>query len=331
MKRRELIRAGVVAAALAGAGLALPAAAQQQKMVMKASDVHALGYPTVEAVQKMGKKMEAATNGRLSVQMFPAMQLGGEKEMLEQAQVGALQFARVSVGPVGTIVDEINAFNLPYVFRDEAHMRKVIDGPIGQELLDKITNAPNSRLVGIAWMDSGTRNVYSKKPVKEPGDLKGQKIRMMGNPMFVETMNAMGGNGISMGFNELYSALQTGVVDGAENNPPTYTTQNHYQLAKYYNLTGHLIIPEILVFSRRTWDSLSPEDQALIKKLGKEAQLEQRQLWDEMVKKSTEELKAKGVTFVPTDTKAFIAATQPIRDKYGAKYAELIKRINATQ
>jgi len=327
MQRRDVIRLGLAAAA-AGFGVGARA---QQKMVMKASDVHVAGYPTVEAVEKMGKKLEAATNGRLSIQMFPAMQLGGEKESLEQAQVGALQFARVSVGPVGTIVDEINAFNLPYVFRDEGHMRRVIDGPIGVELLEKVTNAPNSRLVGIAWMDAGTRNVYSKKPVKEPADLKGQKIRMMGNPMFVETMNLMGSNGISMGFNELYSALQTGVVDGAENNPPTYVTQNHYQVAKYYSLTGHLIIPEILVFSRRTWDSLSPADQALIRKLGREAQLEQRQLWDAMVKKSTDELKAKGVVFVQADVKAFIAATQPVRDKYGAKYAPLIKRINDTQ
>jgi tripartite ATP-independent transporter DctP family solute receptor len=329
MQRRDVMRLGLAAAALAAAGFA-PVSLAQQKMVLKASDVHPTGYPTVEAVERMGKKLEAATNGRLSIQMFPAMQLGGEKEMLEQAQVGALQYARVSVGPVGTIVDEINVFNLPYVFRDEAHMRRVIDGPIGQELLEKVTNAPNSRLVAIAWMDAGTRNVYAKKAVQSPADLKGQKIRMMGNPMFVETMNLMGGNGISMGFNELYSALQTGVVDGAENNPPTYVTQNHYQLAKFYNLTGHLIIPEILVFSRRTWDQLSPEDQALIRKVGREAQVEQRQLWDAMVKKSTEELKARGVTFVDSDTKAFIAATQPIRDKYGAKYAPLVKRINDT-
>jgi hypothetical protein len=119
------------------------------------------------------------------------------------------------VGPVGTIVDELNVFNLPLVFRDEAHMRKVIDGPIGTELIDKITAAPTSRLVGLGGMDGGTRNVYGKKAFKTPADLKGQKIRVMGNPIFVETMNAMGGNGISMGFNELYTALQTGVVDVA--------------------------------------------------------------------------------------------------------------------
>jgi tripartite ATP-independent transporter DctP family solute receptor len=329
--RREFLReaAGFVAGAavLAARG---PASAQP-KMVLKASDVHPLGYPTVEAIVRMGKKLEAATSGRLSVQMFPAMQLGGEKEMLEQAQVGALQICRVSVGPVGTIVDELNVFNLPFVFRDEAHMRKVIDGPIGQELLEKITAAPTSRLVGLGWMDAGTRNVYARKPVKAPADLKGQKIRMMGNPIFVETMNAMGGNGISMGFNELYTALQTGVVDGAENNPPTLLTHNHYQVSKYYSLTGHLILPEIFVFSRRSWDALTRDDQALLRRVSREAQAEQRELWDRMVAESVAKLKAAGVQFVEVDRKAFYEATRPVRDKYGSKWTALIKRIEETR
>src|SRR3954467_8072979 len=154
------------AAALAAAALVslAPAALAQQKMVIKASDVHPLGYPTVEAIVRMGAKLEKATSGRLSIQMYPSMQLGGEKEMTEQAQVGALQIARISVGPMGTIVDELNVFNMPFVFKDEAQMRKVIDGPIGEEMLTKLSNSP-ARLVGLGWMDAGTRNVYSDKPV----------------------------------------------------------------------------------------------------------------------------------------------------------------------
>jgi tripartite ATP-independent transporter DctP family solute receptor len=327
MVRRHFIGAALAAAVLCapGAGLA------QQKQLLKATDVHALGYPTVEAVVRMGAKLEKATNGRLAIQMFPAMQLGGEKEMIEQAQVGALQIARISVGPMGPIVDELNVFNLPFVFRDEAHMRKVIDGPIGEELLGKLTAAPASRLVGLCWMDAGTRNVYAKKPIKGPADLKGQKIRMMGNPIFVETMNAMGGNGVAMGFNELYQALQTGVVDGAENNPPSLLTQNHYQVTKFYSLTGHLIIPEILVFSRKSWEGMSKADQDLIKKLAREAQLEQRGLWDKMVADSEAKLKSGGVQFVAVDKKVFYDATKPIRDKYGAKHAALVKRIEDTK
>jgi tripartite ATP-independent transporter DctP family solute receptor len=325
MFRRHFIGAAVAAACFA----ALPAHSQQ-KQVLKVSDVHPLGYPTVEALVRMGNKLEKATNGRLAFQMFPAMQLGGEKEMIEQAQVGALQIARISTGPMGPVVDELNVFNMPFVFRDEQHMRKVIDGPIGKELLDKLT-ASSARLVALGWMDAGTRNVYAKKPVTKPADLKGMKIRMMGNPLFVDTMNAMGGNGISMGFGELFQALQTGVVDGAENNPPTIVTHKHHEVAKVYSLTGHLIIPEIFVFSKVSWDKLSKADQDLIRKLSGEAQQEQRGLWDKMVQESEAKLKAAGMQFVNVDKQAFYKATQPVRDKYGAKYATLMKRIQDTK
>jgi len=331
MKRRSLIHAFAVAALTAFAAAPFGGALGQQKMVWKATDVHPLGYPTVEAIERMGRKLSAATNGRISIQMYPSMQLGGEKEMIEQAQVGALQIARISVGAMGPVVDDLNVFNLPFVFRDEAHMRKVIDGPIGQDLLDRISNAPTSRLIVLGWMDAGTRNVYSNKPVTRPADLKGMKIRMMGNPLFVETMNAMGGNGVAMGFNELFSALQTGVVDGAENNPPTLLAQNHYQVSKVYSLTGHLIIPEIFVFSKRTWETLTKADQDLVKRLSREAQTEQRQLWDAYVGEAETKLKAAGVKFVAADKPAFYKATQPIRDKYGAKYAALLKRIEDTR
>src|SRR4029453_3572663 len=334
MKRRHFASLGAVLvglAALAGA----PATAQT-KVVWKASDVHPLGYPTVEAIVRMGKKLEAATNGRISIQMYPSMQLGGEKEMIEQAQVGALQIARISVGAMGPVVDDLNVFNLPFVFRDEAHMRKAIDGPLGRGLLPRLPphRSPASRgsgLVVVGGRDAGTRNVYANKPVTKPADLKGMKIRMMGNPLFVETMNAMGGNGVAMGFNELYSALQSGVVDGAENNEPTLLGQNHYTVSKVYSLTGHLIIPEIFVFSKKTWDTLSPADQALLRKLSREAQIEQRALWDAYVKEAEVKLKAAGVQFVPADKPAFYKATQPIRDKYGAKYAALMKQIEDTK
>jgi tripartite ATP-independent transporter DctP family solute receptor len=331
MKRREVIKLGVATIAVGAGGLGLGARAfAQDKIVMKATDVHPLGYPTVEAVVRMGKKLETATGGRLSIQMYPAMQLGGEKEMIEQAQVGALHYARISVGPVGTIVDELNVFNMPFVFRDENHMRKVIDGDIGREFREKINANPRTNLIALCWMDAGSRNVYTHKPIRKPDDLKGLKIRMMGNPIFVDTMNAMGGNGIAMGFDQLYNAMQTKVVDGAENNEPTYVTHNHFQVAKYFSMTQHLIIPEILVFSRRNWEKMSKADQELIQKLATEAQAEQRGLWDAMVKTAVDKLKAQGVIFVTdVDKKAFQDSVKPVYDKYGAKYGELIKRIAA--
>ena len=260
-----------------------PLTAQAQKMVLKAADVHPAGYPNVVAVESMGKKLEKATDGRLRIQMFPGGVLGGEKGMIEQTQVGAINILRTSLGSVGTVVPEVNVFNMPFVFRSPDHMRKVIDGEIGDELLGKIT-ASSARLVAIGWMDGGSRSLYTKKPVRSAADLKGQKIRMIGNPLFVDTMNAMGGNGISMGYGEVFTALQTGVLDGAENNSPSYFTSNHFSTgAKYYSQTNHLIIPELLVVSKATWDKLKPEDQALLRKFGKEAQAEQRVLWDQSV------------------------------------------------
>jgi tripartite ATP-independent transporter DctP family solute receptor len=329
MNRRNVMHIGALAAVAAFmCGVGTPAMAQQ-KLVLKATDVHPLGYPTVEAVVRMGKKLEQATNGRLSVQMYPSMQLGGEKEMIEQAQVGALAIARISVGPMGPLVPELNVFNLPFMFRDNAHMEKVIDGPIGDEMLKKLTDHPTANLIGLCWMNAGTRNVYnSKKPIKSVEDLKGLKIRMMGNPVFVDTMNSLGGNGVSMGFDQLINAMQTGVVDGAENNEPTYESGQHYRYAKYYSKTGHLMIPEILVFSKRTWTSLSKEDQDLISKLAKEAQQEERKLWYDREKESLQKMVAAGAVVNEVKDKApFQAAVKPVWDKYGAQHSALIKRI----
>ena len=312
------------------AALLLPASLMAQT-VLKASDVQPAGYPNVVALENMGKKLEAATNGKYKIQMFPGGVLGSEKEMIEQAQIGALQIARISLGPMGPIVPDVNVFNLPFLFRDEAHMRAVIDGPIGKEILAKIT-ASSARLVGMGWMDSGSRSMYTKNPIHSPADLKGQKIRVMGNPMFVETMNAMGANGISMGHNDTFSALQTGVVDGAENNPPTFFASNQYTAGpKFYSQTTHLIIPEIFVMSKITWDKMSPDVQALVMKLSREAQMEQRALWDKSVGDYVTKLKAYGIEFVTLDKKPFYDATAPIRAKYGSQYAALIKRIEDTK
>ena len=330
-RNRRVILAGAIAAGTLAATTGISFA--QEKMVLKATDVHPLGYPTVEAVVRMGKKLEEATKGRLSIQMYPAMQLGGEKEMIEQAQVGALQIARISVGPVGTIVDDLNVFNMPFVFRDSKHMEAVIDGDIGTELLDKVSNEPKTKLIALCWMNAGSRNVYnSKKPIRSLEDLKGLKVRMMGNPLFVDTMNALGGNGIAMGFDQVYNAMQTGVVDGAENNQPSYIAQNHYQVAKYFSQTEHLIIPEILVFSRASWEKMSKEDQALIKKVARETQLEQRTLWYAAEKDAIDKMKAAGIEIITfADKKPFQDAVKPVWEKYGSKYTSLVARIQAVK
>jgi tripartite ATP-independent transporter DctP family solute receptor len=322
--RTTMIAAGILAVAFAsGSALA------QQKVVLKASDVHPAGYPTVVAVENLGKKMSDATGGRYSVQMYPSMQLGGEKEAIEQAQVGAIQIGRVSVGALGPVVSDLNVFNLPFLFRNTAHMQHVIDGAIGKELLDKVTNDPKAGLVALCWMDAGARNLYdTKKAIHNIGDLKGMKFRVMGNPMFVDMMNSLGGNGVSMGYDQVFSALQTGVVDGAENNPPSFVFDNHYQTAKFYTLTEHLIVPEIVVFSKKTWETMSKDDQALLLKFSREAQLEERALWKDYEKKAMDKAKASGVEIIQVaDKKPFQDAVKPVWEKYGPKFADMIKRI----
>jgi tripartite ATP-independent transporter DctP family solute receptor len=313
MNRRSFM-ATTAAICLLPAGTVLAA----DNLILKSSDVHPEGYPTVVAVQ-----------------VYPSMQLGGEKETLEQTQVGALAMTRVSVGVMGPIVSDLNVFNLPFVFRDIDHMHKVIDGEIGQSLLKKIDDSPNSGLIGLAWMDAGARNIYnSKRPVAKLEDLQGLKIRTMGNPMFVDMANAMGANGVAMGYDQLINALQTGVVDGAENNYPSYGTGQHYNYAPYISTTQHLIIPEIIVFSRKVWDTLSADDQALIRKVAKEAQAEERGLWAAAEQKALDDMKAHHVTLTeitPDEKKRFQAAMKPIWDKYGAQYKDLIEQISAVQ
>jgi tripartite ATP-independent transporter DctP family solute receptor len=323
--RRSFIAAAITAATLT---VSMQASAQT---VLKAADVHPPGYPTVVATEAMGKKFEAATNGKYKMQMYPSSVLGDEKTMIEQTQIGAIQILRTSLGPLGSVVPEVNIFNMPFVFRNEAHMRAVIDGPIGQEILDKISASP-ARLVALAWQDGGSRSLYTKKPVRTLADLKGQKVRMMGNPLFIDTMNALGGNGIAMGYPEVYSALQTGVIDGAENNPPSMFTANHYTTgAKYYAQTNHLIIPELVVMSKVAYDKLTPAEQGLIKKFGREAQMEQRVLWDKSVAEYSAKLKAAGVEFIEVDQKPFFDATAPVRAKYGAPFTDLMARIAAVK
>jgi tripartite ATP-independent transporter DctP family solute receptor len=332
MRRRDFIKmSAALGAANLGASVASSPARAQAKMVFKASDVQPAGYPTVAATENLGKKLAAATDGRLSVQMYPSMQLGGEKETIEQTQIGAIQLLRVSVGSMGPIVDDINVVNMPFLFRNTAHSEKMMDGPIGQELLDKITASPNANLVALCWMNSGARSLYnSKHPIKSIEDIKGLKFRVIGNPIFIDMMNSLGGNGVAMGYDQVFSALQTGVIDGAENNPPSYVFSNHYTAAKYLSLTEHLIIPEVLVFSKRAWTNLSADDQNLLKKFAREAQFEERELWNKYEQQAMEKAKAAGCQIVEiADKSPFQNAVKPVWDKYGPKYQDMIKRIQA--
>ena len=322
---RNLTAASAVATAAAFGGVSAASALE-----IKSSDVHPMGYPTTEAIKYMGDLLHDWTGGRMKVQIFHSMQLGGEKEALEQVQVGALEMTRVSVGVVGPIVEDFSAFNLPYFFRSTEHMHKVVDGEIGTELLNKLEAGG---LIGLGYMDAGSRSFYNaKRPIRSIDDLSGLKIRVMQNPIFVEMVNSMGGNGLSVAFNELYTAMQTGVVDGAENNPPTYDSHKHYEIAGNYTLTEHLMVPEIFVFSKKIWDDLPALDRQLIRKASAMVVGKERELWAAREQAALEKLKEQGVDVITEiDKGPFIEATEPVRMKFGKKYADLIKRIQAVK
>ncbi len=326
----HLTRTGrTVAASLLAAGIVL-GATTASALEIKSSDVHPMGYPTTEAIKYFGELLNTWTDGRLSVTIYHSMQLGGEKEALEQVQLGALEMTRVSVGVVGPIVDDFNAFNLPYVFRSVDHMHKVVDGAIGTELLNKLEAGG---LIGLGYMDAGSRSFYnSKRDITSIDDLKGLKIRVMQNPIFVEMVNAMGGNGLSVAFNELYTAMQTGVVDGAENNPPTYDGHKHFEIAGHYTLTEHLMVPEIFVFSKKVWDTMPALDRQLIRKASALTVVRERELWAAREKVSLDRLREAGINVITNiDKGPFIEATEPVRAKFGAKYTDLIARIQAVE
>ncbi len=295
--------------------------------VIKAADVHPQGYPNVVAVQNMGEKLKEQTDGKLEIKVFPGGVLGDEKQMIEQAQMGAIDMIRISMAPVAAILPDIEVFTLPYVFRDEDHMHKVIDGDIGKSIGEKLTNNPKSRLVFLGWMDSGTRNLITKTPVTTPEALKGMKIRVQGSPVALATLKAMGANAVAMGVSEVYSGMQTGVIDGAENNPPTFVAHNYLPIAKNYTLSGHFITPEMLLYSKVKWDKLSADDQQKILTLAREAQAEQRTLWQAYNADAVEKMKAGGVKFQEIDKAVFVKATEPVRAQYGDKHQDLMKAI----
>ncbi len=320
----------LTAALLATAVMATAATACER--TLRSSDTHPEGYPTVVAVQEMGKLLEERTGGRLCIEVFPSAQLGEEKDSIEQTQFGVIDMDRVSMGPFNNIVEETQVVSLPYIFRSVEHMHHVMDGPIGDEILAAF--APHD-LVGLAYYDGGSRSFYnSEKPIHSMDDLKGMKFRVMQSDIFVDMVGALGANATPMPYGEVYSSIQTGVIDGAENNWPSYESSGHFEVAKYYTLDQHLIVPEVLVMSKKTWDSLSAEDQAAVRQAAKDSVPVMRELWEAREKESEQKVMDAGVELVTDiDKTPFIEAMKPVYQKYvtSDKLKSLVERIQATE
>lgn len=315
---------------LATAAMAMTATACET--TLKSSDTHPDGYPTVEAVKAMGKMLEEKTGGKYCVEIFHSAQLGEEKDTIEQTQFGAIDFNRVSLGPFNNIIEETQIPSLPYIFRSVEHMHTVMDGPIGQEILDAFADHD---LIGLAFYDGGSRSFYNKeKPITSMEDLKGMKFRVMQSDMFVDMVSALGANATPLPYGEVYSSIQTGVIDGAENNWPSYDTSGHYEVAKYYTLDQHLIVPEVLVMSKKSWDKLSSDEQAAVRESARASVPVMRELWVAQEKKSEEKVRAAGSEIITDiDKTPFIEAMKPVYEKYvkSDKLKDMVARIQATE
>ena len=314
-------------------GLALAFAATsvaKAQTVLRSADIHPDGYPTVEAVIHMGKLLDERTKGRLKIQVFNNAVLGGEKDTIEQTQFGVIDFNRVSSAQFNNVVPETKVYGLPFLFRSVEHMRKTVDGPIGDEILAAFEA---KGLIALCYYDSGARSFYTKKPIAKLADMKGMKIRVQQSDMWVAMMQAFGANPTPMAFGEVYSAIQTGVVDGAENNWPSYESSRHFEVAKYYTLTEHSLQPEVLVMSKKSWDKLSADDQKLVRQAAKESVVKMRELWDAREKTSEAKVRAAGSIVATVDKAEFVAAMKPVYDKYVTDdmMKKLVERIVAVK
>lgn len=288
----------------------------------KGWNIHVPGYPNTIALDKFADLLSEKSGGKMTLKMYHSGTLGSQPDAIEQVRVGALEIANFSLGPLGPIVPEANVVSLPFIFKDTDHVWRVLDGKAGQMISDGMAK---KGLISLAWYDGGSRSFYnSKKPIKMPADLVGMKVRVMNNDLYSGMISALGGNPSPMAFAEVYMSLKTGVVDGAENNWPSYESTGHYEVAKYYSISQHLIIPETLAINADVYNKLSANDQKILKEAAQESALLQRKLWKERSKASEAIVRGGGsvVNSIP-DKSGFQAAMKPVYDKFLAANPDL--------
>ncbi|ESZ18705.1 TRAP transporter substrate-binding protein [Mesorhizobium sp. L48C026A00] len=319
---------------LAGATLlaaALMAGTASAQTVLRSSDTHPDGYPTVEAVKYFGELVKERTAGRYSVDVYHSAQLGEEKDTIEQVRSGVIDLNRVSMAPFNGLIPETTVPSLPYIFRSEDHMHKVMDGPVGDQIAAAFEQVG---LVLLAFYDGGARSFYnSKKPINTVADMAGLKFRVIQSDIFVDMVAALGANATPMPYGEVYSAIETGVIDGAENNFPSYDTAKHAEVAKHYSLDEHTMVPEAFVMAKSSWDKLTPEHQAIVKAAAKESVAKQRELWAAKVKESRAKVEAAGSQITTPDKQPFIDAMGPVYEKHvkDDKLKAMVEAIRAVQ
>jgi tripartite ATP-independent transporter DctP family solute receptor len=300
-----------------------------QRLVL--ANVHAPGYPTADALQFFADAVaqEPTLSGRVTVDLQLAGVLGNEKEMLEKLRFGALGMACSSVAPLAEFSPTIGVLTLPYLFRDPEHFWAVLEGEIGAELLTALE--AESGFVGLAWYDAGARSFYNReRPIRTLADLQGLKIRVQKAEMMRAMVSALGAAPVALGFKEVYTNLHTGALDGAENNLPSYRSERHFEVAGYYSLDRHSMIPDLLMIRREAWQRLSPEEQDALRRAARASAATQRRLWQEYTEAALVTVREAGAEVHEIeDPDAFRAAVEPLYQEFGSRYGDLVERIRA--
>lgn len=293
---------------------------------------HALdtSHPVHQALLDMQVRLTDYSDGRLSLEIYPGGVLGSEVQSIEQLQQGALAMTKTSAAAMESFVDDMKVFGLPYLFRDESHYWKVLESDIGRELL---LTSQSKNLRGLTYYDAGSRNFYSSnKLIKTPEDLAGMKIRVMNSRMAINMIEVLGGSPTPISWGELYTALAQGTVDAAENNPPSYVSNKHYEVGPFFSLDSHTRIPDILMVSQQIWQSLTLQEQSWLQQAADDSSVLQRQLWQQKTSEALEEARQHGVTIFQPDISLFRAKAQPIYNEIrNTKLAERVRRIKAVE
>lgn len=304
---------------------------QQQGRVLKLAHGLDPSHPVHNAMVYMADRCKEISDGALTIDIYPSGQLGSEQQCVELLQIGSLAITKVSAAVMESFTEDFKVLGLPYVFRSREHAFHVLDGEIGNELL--LSTEP-FWIRGLCFYDAGSRSFYTiDRPINHPDDLKGLKIRVMKSITAMEMVKAQGGSPTPISWGELYTALQSGVVDGAENNPPSFYTSHHYEVCKYYSLNEHTMVPDVLIVSLKAWKKLTDQEKKWLQQAADESVPVERKLWAESEKESMEIVQQAGVTIIYPDKEPFSKKVEPLLDSYkdNEKLHDLITRIRAVE
>jgi tripartite ATP-independent transporter DctP family solute receptor len=310
-------------------GTAHPTILKRPEVVLKLGHGLDITHPVHQAMVFMAEKVREKSGGRMRVEIFPNEQLGNEKECIEALQLGYLAMTKTSSAPMEGFVPQMQVFGIPYLFRDAEHFWKVCNGPIGKRLL---LAGESKRLRGLCYYDAGARSFYAKKPIQTPADLTGMKIRVQSSIMSMKMVQAMGGAPTPIPWGELYTALDQGVVDGAENNTPSFRTSRHYEVCKYYSLDEHTRLPDILIISTRVWNHLTPEQQGILQEAVDESVEYQRKIWAEAEQTDLRIVQEGGAEVLRPDQAPFRESVRSVWQEFeGTEIGDLIRQIQEVQ